>query len=717
MKVNAGSILDLFDVIEESFFLDEDEIFNGVLLNKSNNFGVIDKIVDEIVDNSRIVKKINTFNLLVENEAHKINLQFKYSNIWSKRDDYYSFRCKVKEYITFIQNDLRFNFDCLDVKINDAYNVKQTWLDYLNSINFDNFADFQKWFGLNTDGVNVFINAFREYSSLNTSLKTAINNLEARSLKNKYLQQILDSFLPQIKGSWNILREKFKLGEELTYNINDDLKKLVLEVNELNEQLSSIFRNVSDVISEFELQESNELEFQDYVIYRLSKYVQTSSAFNKNSNFGSLYIEQDKVDFIIGEIESKLYALTDDQRCAIFDAVKILKNPNPSSCLIQGDVSSGKTIVSVALLFLVAMSGYKCAYVAPRVVLREQHVKTLRKYNDIFGTNLKIFEENECWEGDVDILVCGYSFVGGKKSEINFKFGLIDEIQLFGIEQRNSIQYSNPEINMMYTTATPHPRTKSISLIGDMDVLEIKQLPPGRLPKITKSFIGEITSEMVSVIREQKTLNQLVIVVCPLVEKLGDERFENIFQAIEEYRNIFPDFNMDYIIGKISPAQREKVINSCNDGSLDMLFATTTVEVGLDIKRANAIIIHYPHSKSVKWGMSQLHQLRGRVGRNSKQAYCFIETTQKDSKEKNSPINAVLQTEDVFELTKRDLDYRGLGAIIGISQFGKKGNVEDLINAYSLLAKEVPNIINKLDEKILLRIHEIAQEKFIEKIN
>ncbi len=483
----------------------------------------------------------------------------------------------------------------------------------------------------------------------------------------------------------------------------------------MEEKYSKLIEPIDDILTKYNIvKESDKSDIADYYLYSLAKSVE---------NYKNVYgypqnISDEEVNNFIKIIEEKLYVLTDDQRHAIYDAVEYLNQNKTSSCLIQGDVSSGKTIVAVALMFIVALKKKRSLYLVRRRVLRIQHIKTLKKYNDLFGLDLKIYDASEEFDNrEADIVINGYSFSDHKFIYADFSLGIIDEIQLFGVDQRNQIQRMYPNVDMFYTTATPHPRTKLISLIGNMDIIEIRELPPGRRLKNTEAF-KKIEEKHVNLINEEAKKGYLTIVVCPLVNKAGSNEYESLNTAYETYSNMFPKLRVEMLRAQYSDSEKEEIIQRAVDGEIDILVATKSIEVGVDIPRASVIIIHYPHSNAIKWGVSQLHQIKGRVGRNNQESFCFIESPSSFSE--NSPIGLVLKTQDVFELTKGDFNWRGFQSIIGTKQSGRTGTKEEQeqrIKAYAEIAKLTPTTLENMEIEFINILEQTLVKIRVESIN
>lgn len=547
------------------------------------------------------------------------------------------------------------------------------------------------------------------------NIKKNINELSARLNVNKILEKIFDIQIIKLEEEYKQISVKYNSQKtDYTFIIEDlqILNELIFNSDENYKKLISPIKNTTNMLGI--TNEDDIKDVCDYYIYSLSKNIErTTHAYGNSKNIS----EQEVLNFF-DLVQSKLYTLTNDQKEAVLESVRYLNEPYTANCLIQGDVSSGKTIVTVILMFILGIKKMKSVYIIPRRVLRMQHLATLRKYNELFNLELNIYDMSENFNmKDADIVLKGYSFNDNRFSEVQFDIGIIDEIQLFGVDQRNQVQRKYPNIDMFYTTATPHPRTKLISLIGNMDIIEIREMPPGRKLKNTIPFLS-FGEEQIERICKEAEKGNVILVVCPLVNKKGLTEFESLPTAFIKYKELFPNLRVEQLRAEYSTDKQEKIIENVLKGKIDILIATKSIEVGIDIPKASVIVIHYPYVMKIKWGVSQLHQLRGRIGRNNQDSYCFIETPRNfDDK---SPIGSVLKSQDVFELTKNDFDWRGFEKIIGTRQSGKSGSKfsqEKRIKAYEMIAKNVPNIVTKLDSDFIRKIENSLNESRIENLN
>ena len=689
----------------------------------SNIEKIIEDIDTRIANRNSVIKKIEDINGLIS----KFNLFHQNAKFITKviREDITENESsetvlnEIKELhnyinlIDFFENFTDKRGFCHNV---EELNEKKAWVDIIRNLSFETYNDeiYEK-FVEDKESLLKLLSISKNIESYFDDIKIELERLKIKTSVNAILEKVL-------KFEYRELEEEYFHKRELYTSQAIDANDLIQKLIELNTKVKKIISNYNSLLSPFEnsikmldIEKDTEIEdIKDYFLYSISKSIERKlSIYGESKN-----ITADSVEKMINLVEEKLYTLTEDQKNAIYRSVEILNRETTGSCLIQGDVSSGKTIVTIVLMFLVAKNKMKSVYIVPRKVLRLQHLRTLQKYNELFGFNFKIYDASENFEiKDADIVVNGYSFSDKKFSEVEFSLGIIDEIQLFGVEQRNKVQKKYSNIDMFYTTATPHPRTKLISLIGNMDIIEIKQLPPGRKLKNTQTFT-EIDSQHIELINKEAKNGNAILIVCPLVNKRGDGDFESIKIAHLKYQELFPDLTVEKLMSNMADEKKEDLIDKTVNGEIDILVATKSIEVGVDIPRASVIVIHYPHSMKIKWGVSQLHQLRGRVGRNNNDSYCLIEAPL--TIEEGSPIDSVLKTQDVFELTKNDFNWRGFESIIGTKQSGSKGSRNDQekrIKAYQIIAENIPRIVNDYDKHFISRLEEHLAENKIENLN
>ncbi len=369
--------------------------------------------------------------------------------------------------------------------------------------------------------------------------------------------------------------------------------------------------------------------------------------------------------------------------------------------LVQGDVGSGKTMVAAAGMFVTARNKTQSALMAPTSILAHQHYETLKIIFDklniscaLLHGGLKKSEKEAIYKslksGEIDAVIGTHALLSQGVEFKNLSLVITDEQHRFGVEQRKSLQMSKNDFDsfvphMLAMSATPIPRTLSMVLYGDMDISIIDKLPPGRLPVKTLSCGEELRPKVYNFIRKQISEGRQCYIICPLVEeKIKEDDFipyilyssEDEKKSVSKYTQklkdeIFPDIAIDYIHGKMKQSEKDKKMDEFKNGTTRILVSTTVIEVGVNVPNATVILIENAES----YGLSQLHQLRGRVCRGNKQAYCILMSpkySQSDSESYFSKrMKIMTESEDGFYISKKDLELRGPGEFFGKRQHGE----------------------------------------------
>ena len=387
------------------------------------------------------------------------------------------------------------------------------------------------------------------------------------------------------------------------------------------------------------------------------------------------------------------FTLTDDQESALAEIAKDLAAPHPMHRLVQGDVGAGKTVVAVATLLAAVQGGHQGAFMAPTEVLAEQHAAGIRALLDgvevpddgtsLFGarpvrvellTNRVAAADRRrilagLAAGEVDIAIGTHALIQEGVGFRSLGVAVIDEQHRFGVEQRAALRdkagESSPDVLVM--TATPIPRSAAMTVYGDLDVTVIKSRPAGRQPIVTTWAKEEAEEDAVwDAVRREVAAGRQAYVVCPLVE--GSDKLEarSAEDTFAELSVELEGLRLGLLHGRVPPAEKDAVMAAFRARELDVLVATTVIEVGVDVPNATIMVI----LDADRFGIAQLHQLRGRVGRGSEKSYCYLVSTS-DTAEAEARLGALVETDDGFALAEVDLDLRGEGTIMGERQKGR----------------------------------------------
>ena len=392
---------------------------------------------------------------------------------------------------------------------------------------------------------------------------------------------------------------------------------------------------------------------------------------------GIKYDEKVQMSDVINDLPFKL---TNAQLRVLEDINKDMENEKPMNRLLQGDVGSGKTVVSMVAAYKAVKSGYQVAVLAPTMILAKQHVqnykKTLEKYGIICeelvgGMTAKrkreVLEKVE--NGEVDILIGTHALL--EENVIFKKLGLVvtDEQHRFGVKQRAKIvaKGNNPDVLVM--TATPIPRTLALILYGDLDISIIDELPPNRKKIETYAVTKRYEERINNFIKEQVTSGRQAYIVCPLVEEGEDDSTANlkaVTELYEKYKNeVFREFSVEYLHGKMKSKDKDDIMNRFKNGEIQILISTTVIEVGVDVPNASVMVIE----NAERFGLAQLHQLRGRVGRGEYASYCILKYNG-GSDITRQRMETMTKTDNGFEIAEKDLELRGSGEFFGTKQHG-----------------------------------------------
>jgi ATP-dependent DNA helicase RecG len=407
------------------------------------------------------------------------------------------------------------------------------------------------------------------------------------------------------------------------------------------------------------------------------------------------------------------YQLTESQTKAYKEILEDLKNDYPMKRLLQGDVGSGKTVVAAISIYAVINSGYQVALMAPTEVLAEQHLNSLNaflKNSDVeinfLTSSVKDRSEvmNNISDGKPGLYIGTHALIQDKVFFSNLGLVIIDEQQRFGVDQRKKL-ISDSEItpDQLVMTATPIPRTTALSIYGDLEISSINELPPGRKPIISHLYSGlkKDNEKVFEKCSKHLDADSQIFVVCPYIEESESSDIQAAEKVFLEYSKKFNEYKVVLLHGKMSYEEKENIMRSMQEGSIDILVSTVVIEVGIDIPNASLMIIE----SAERFGLNQLHQLRGRVGRGEKQSECIFHITNKKSlstisEEGVKRLEAISTMSDGFKLSEIDLEIRGEGKVTGKNQSGRSDlKIADLRFDYGLLiqSKEIYDDINSLN--------------------
>ena len=371
------------------------------------------------------------------------------------------------------------------------------------------------------------------------------------------------------------------------------------------------------------------------------------------------------------------FKLTNAQLRVLEEIDKDMESSKPMNRLLQGDVGSGKTIVALISAYKAVKSGYQAVIMAPTAILATQH---LESFNEILAdTGIKcellisgISKKNKeqlltrLKDGEIDILIGTHAVLEENVVFSNLGLVVTDEQHRFGVRQRSIIAEKGENPDVLVMTATPIPRTLALILYGDLDISIIDELPPNRKKIETYAVTKEMENRVNAFIAKNIDEGRQCYVVCPLVEENEEINAKSVMELVELYKNhIFTQYNVEYLHGKMRPKEKDAIMERFKNGEIDILISTTVIEVGVNVPNSNIMIIE----NAERFGLAQLHQLRGRVGRGEYQSYCILKYQGKSQVIKER-MNVISSTNDGFVISEKDLELRGSGEFFGTKQHG-----------------------------------------------
>ena len=476
---------------------------------------------------------------------------------------------------------------------------------------------------------------------------------------DKYSVQCLKEFLPQ-----RVLKKYGMMS----------LHDAVLQIHRPKDELTFI-------------KARNRLAFDEFYL------LQSGIIMRRNSHVGDTHAQilkpGGKFDAFMGSLP---FELTEAQRVAGYEILADLEKPDPMNRLLQGDVGSGKTLVAVIAMLAAADSGAQAAFMAPTEILAQQHYIKLVKYLEPLGLrvalltgSLKARERKkllmDIFCGNVDIVIGTHAIFSQDVDFMNLALVIVDEQHRFGVLQRGALISKGKYPHVLAMTATPIPRTLIMSVYGDLEVSVLNELPAGRKRIQTISLRPQQFRKIPKMIREHAARHEQVYWVCPLIDE-GERDLASVNDTCAKLRDILPELKIAVLHGRMPVNEKSAVMNEFSAGNIDILVATVVIEVGVDVPNASLIVIE----DAGQFGLAQLHQLRGRVGRGKAQSTCVLLENQDITPDGKARLEAMVRTSDGFELAEQDLQQRGAGEICGTRQHGVTDfRVADLVRDEKIL--------------------------------
>ena len=528
------------------------------------------------------------------------------------------------------------------------------------------------------------------------------------------------------KLSQNQLRKIMEAGIKEVYgNLQETLPNYLLKEYKL-EDINNATKHIHfpDEFKDFNIAR-NRLVFEELLTVQLA-LLELKNSYN-NDIKGIEFSKNAKMSDVINTLPFKL---TKAQLRVLEEIDNDMESSKNMNRLLQGDVGSGKTVVAMCAAYKAVKSGYQAAIMAPTAILATQHLENFKGILEDLGIRCELLisgitkkKKEDILErlknGEIDILIGTHAII---EDNVIFKsLGLVvtDEQHRFGVKQRTKIAEKGENPDVLVMTATPIPRTLALILYGDLDISIIDELPPNRKKIETFAVNKSMTDRVNNFIRKQLEEGRQAYIVCPLVEENEEMDLKSVEKIYETYsKEVFPDYKVDFIHGKMKQKDKDSIMERFKNKEIDVLVSTTVIEVGVDVPNSNIMVIE----NAERFGLAQLHQLRGRVGRGKYQSYCILKFEGKSDNVRKR-MKVMCDTNDGFIISEKDLELRGSGDFFGTMQHGlpefKIANLFEDVGILKLVQSVATKILlddPKLEKQENKLLKELIKDKFTKRI-
>lgn len=528
------------------------------------------------------------------------------------------------------------------------------------------------------------------------------------SLSQNVLRGIIENGIKEIEGQLPETLPEYILKNYSLYDINTAIKQI----------------HFPDNFEKYELARKR-LAFEELLIMQLALLTLKKSYTHQEK--GIVFDKNIKMADLIDNLPFKL---TKAQLRVLEEIDNDMESEKPMNRLLQGDVGSGKTIVSIISAYKAVKSGYQVAIMAPTAILASQHLESFTQILGVYGIKCELLISNitkkrkeEMLErlknGEIDVIIGTHALLEENVVFKNLGLVVTDEQHRFGVKQRGTIVAKGNNPDTLVMTATPIPRTLALILYADLDISIIDELPPNRQKIDTFAVTKRLEERVNNFVKKQIDEGRQAYIVCPLVEENEEINAQSVLELAERYKNeVFADYKVEYLHGKMKPKEKDEIMEKFKKGEIDILISTTVIEVGVNVPNASIMIVE----NAERFGLAQLHQLRGRVGRGEYKSYCILKY-QGNSDIIRQRMSIMQETNDGFKISEKDLELRGSGEFFGTKQHGlpefKIANIfqdmpmlKNIQSIASDILKEDPELEQEKNKRLK---HEV-EKKFVENI-
>lgn len=527
-------------------------------------------------------------------------------------------------------------------------------------------------------------------------------------LKQNTLRRIIENGLAEVKGQLTETLPEYILKENNLWDINSTIERIHFphEFSDFNKA-------------------RERLVFEELLTMQLA-LLKLKNNYEHDTN-GIQFSKSVKMSDVINILPFKL---TKAQLRVLEEIDKDMESNKPMNRLLQGDVGSGKTVVAMIAAYKAVKSGYQAAIMAPTAILASQHLESFQGILNELGIRSELLissvtkkKKAEILEklqnGEIDILIGTHAILEENVVFKNLGLVVTDEQHRFGVKQRSTIASKSQNPDVIAMSATPIPRTLALILYGDLDISIIDELPPNRKKIETYAVRKNMEERVNAFIRKQIDEGRQAYIVCPLVEENEDMGLQSVIQLEEKYKSeTFSNYKVAYLHGKMKAREKDEIMQKFKEGEIQILIATTVIEVGVNVPNASIMVVE----NAERFGLAQLHQLRGRVGRGEYQSYCILKF-EGNGETIRQRMKVMCDTNDGFIISEKDLELRGSGDFFGTEQHGlPEFKIANLFEDIGVLKKVQAIALKIMEDDPLLekeqnqKLNELVKEKFSSRI-